>query len=250
MPPSNKLYSRMKKILFFLISIVIFASCEKETSDPGPQVNLPVSNFSYVISNPFPPAEVVFTNGSAYSSTYFWEFGDGSTSTEINPVHTYNASGGFTVSLTAADTLGNTKKSSQVISIQELPTRILLKSFTINQMPFTNQVGQVWDPSDGPDVYVSFQELSYDIITQTPVMDNITESELPVAWTWNSPYFDMVDIGHKFLIVFVEYDGPNLLAGMETPIEFDFDNYSGYPEFIEMTSPNGTFEIKLEIIWE
>jgi PKD repeat protein len=47
------------------------------------------------------PLAVTFTNQSqgAYDSL-LWEFGDGSTSTQLNPVHTYG-SGTFSVRLTA-----------------------------------------------------------------------------------------------------------------------------------------------------
>ncbi|MBS1547537.1 MAG: M4 family metallopeptidase [Bacteroidetes bacterium] len=47
------------------------------------------------------PATVQFTNGSLNSSSYVWDFGDGATSTEVSPVHTYNAPGSYTVTLVA-----------------------------------------------------------------------------------------------------------------------------------------------------
>ncbi|MGB6036138.1 MAG: PKD domain-containing protein, partial [Cryomorphaceae bacterium] len=45
------------------------------------------------------PATINFSNLSSNASTYFWTFGDGSTSTEENPSHTYNATGQYTVTL-------------------------------------------------------------------------------------------------------------------------------------------------------
>ncbi len=47
------------------------------------------------------PFETTFTNQSTGASQYLWEFGDGSTSFETNPSHTYVRSGQYTVSLTA-----------------------------------------------------------------------------------------------------------------------------------------------------
>jgi len=241
----------MKNLLYLFLAIALFTSCEKdEPQDQDPIVNLPFSNFSYVINNSFPPAEVSFTNSSAYAADYIWEFGDGSTTTETNPVHTYTASGGFTAKLRASDTLGNHNVSTQTIYINALPTHLFLKKMTIKEMPFTNQVGQDWDEFDGPDVYASFQEISYDIITQTDVIDNIEEAALPVSWTWGDPYFSLVEIGHDFLIVFIEYDGINQFSGMETPIVFNFADHTGYPDVIELTSPNGTFVIELEVVWQ
>ncbi len=65
-----------------------------------------------VINNPVPdinadktvscklPFTVNFTNTTAGAKQWFWEFGDGTTSTLQNPTHTYNAEGEFTVKLT------------------------------------------------------------------------------------------------------------------------------------------------------
>ncbi|MFO7669277.1 MAG: PKD domain-containing protein [Bacteroidales bacterium] len=36
------------------------------------------------------PAEMIFQNNSTGASTYFWEFGDGGSSTEENPIHRYD----------------------------------------------------------------------------------------------------------------------------------------------------------------
>ena len=45
------------------------------------------------------PAQVSFTNKSMNGITYLWDFGDGATSTETNPVHIYPEAGNYTVTL-------------------------------------------------------------------------------------------------------------------------------------------------------
>jgi PKD repeat protein len=45
------------------------------------------------------PAKVTFINKSFNGNTYLWDFGDGTTSTETNPVHTYTEKGNYTVTL-------------------------------------------------------------------------------------------------------------------------------------------------------
>jgi PKD repeat protein len=66
----------------------------------------PVANTEYsIVDN-----TVSFQNHSLAADTYFWEFGDGATSTEFQPEHTYAMSGVYTLSLIAsrcgyADTL-------------------------------------------------------------------------------------------------------------------------------------------------
>lgn len=48
-----------------------------------------------------PPATVAFSNGSNNGQSFVWNFGDGNSSTSLNPTHTYNSYGSFTVSLIA-----------------------------------------------------------------------------------------------------------------------------------------------------
>jgi gliding motility-associated-like protein len=42
-----------------------------------------------------------FTNSSINAISYYWDFGDGATSVSVNPIHTYTASGIYTISLIA-----------------------------------------------------------------------------------------------------------------------------------------------------
>ena len=48
------------------------------------------------------PAQVTFSNTTAYAQTYTWYFGDGTSSNSINPMHTYSANGSYTVKLKAS----------------------------------------------------------------------------------------------------------------------------------------------------
>ncbi len=64
------------------------------------QVNAPpTANFSFLVSG----QTVTFTNQSAAGTTYFWDFGDGNTSQESNPVHEYATPGLFNVTLTVSN---------------------------------------------------------------------------------------------------------------------------------------------------
>jgi gliding motility-associated-like protein len=49
------------------------------------------------------PEQLYFENVSKGASTYFWEFGDGATSEDENPVYSYSASGTFHVLLVATN---------------------------------------------------------------------------------------------------------------------------------------------------
>ena len=66
------------------------------------------------------PLTVQFTDQSTGNLTgWSWDFGDGSTSTDQNPSHTYTAAGTYDVSLTVSDgTQTNTKTIEGMISVQ------------------------------------------------------------------------------------------------------------------------------------
>lgn len=73
-------------------------------------------NFTFTV-DPQASNKVAFSNGSiAEGRTYSWEFGDGQTSTEENPVHIYSNNGIYTVVLTVTED-GVSYKTSQTIDV-------------------------------------------------------------------------------------------------------------------------------------
>jgi len=53
-----------------------------------------------------PPAQVQFVNSGSYGAHHIWDFGDGNTSLEIDPIHTYQDTGIFYPQLTVIDEAG------------------------------------------------------------------------------------------------------------------------------------------------
>jgi PKD repeat protein len=49
------------------------------------------------------PLTVTFVNSSTNSTDYLWDFGDGQTTFEISPTHTYTQAGVYTVTVTVSD---------------------------------------------------------------------------------------------------------------------------------------------------
>ncbi len=72
---------------------------------------LPVANFTGTPTYGTTPLTVQLTDRSTDAASWFWEFGDGNTSTDQNPVHMFKAlkpgRNRFTVSLTAENMAGN-----------------------------------------------------------------------------------------------------------------------------------------------
>ncbi|RUA30917.1 MAG: hypothetical protein DSY76_01960 [Bacteroidetes bacterium] len=71
---------------------------------------LPEANFSSLQQND----SVYFTNSSLYSDSYTWDFGDGSTSTDVNPIHHYTQTGNYTVMLKAEKCMKKDTISQQI----------------------------------------------------------------------------------------------------------------------------------------
>lgn len=73
-------------------------------------------DFTFVEGNCYGPCTVNFTNTSKNSTSYVWEFGDGGTSTDVNPTHEYTTEGTYTVKLTATGAKG-TKSITKPVTI-------------------------------------------------------------------------------------------------------------------------------------
>ena len=76
--------------------------------------DIPLADFSSEVNE----SEVTFTNFSEDADSYLWDFGDGNSSTEENPVHTYATDGDYDVILTATNECGdNTFSGTVTISL-------------------------------------------------------------------------------------------------------------------------------------
>jgi PKD repeat protein len=87
--------------------------------------NPPVADFFTTTQSGTAPLLVSFFDRSDGSVPleYFWEFGDGSTSSEQNPSHTFTGNGRYTVSLTVTNKYGTDKKTVPAfISVGDTPT--------------------------------------------------------------------------------------------------------------------------------
>lgn len=77
-------------------------------------VNDPVANGEWTQTG---ATTVQFANNTVGGATQLWDLGDGTTSTDADPLHTYAGPGSYTVSLWAVDGCGRTDSTTYVIEL-------------------------------------------------------------------------------------------------------------------------------------
>jgi PKD repeat protein len=80
--------------------------CRDTSQNPFEVFDIPVPLFTASVEKGPVPLEIQFTNHSQGADTYYWQFGDGGSSTDIEPQHTYIDSGQFQIQLTAYSPIG------------------------------------------------------------------------------------------------------------------------------------------------
>lgn len=98
-----------------LVPLVFITSCKEDDPEPAED---PIASFQYEIDEAN-YLQVTFSSFSENTETYSWNFGDNETSAEENPVHTYAASGAYTVVLTAVNIDGVEASKTENITITD-----------------------------------------------------------------------------------------------------------------------------------
>ena len=114
----------MKFLSIISFSLLLLIGCSKTPI-------VPIAGFNYSGAN-VAPATITFVNNSTNATSYSWDFGDGTTSAELNPMHTYSTAGSYTVTLTAKneDGVSTTSKTIKIeASAPIIPMPV--SSFTI-----------------------------------------------------------------------------------------------------------------------
>ncbi|WP_052712624.1 PKD domain-containing protein [Methanosarcina barkeri] len=120
---------------------------------------IPVASFTADPTEGSAPLTVQFTDTSTNSPTQWnWDFGDGNTSTEQNPVHVFSDEGMYSVTLVAINGDGSSDPRSMDIKVNRIPTPPVV-NFTAQQTgPLTVQFNDTssnsptqwnWDFGDG-----------------------------------------------------------------------------------------------------
>lgn len=106
----------MKKQIQLLLVLtffaIIFSNCKKEAGD------LPEACFVASQERKVGIPIDFSTSCTLNASSYHWDFGDGQTSEEAYPSHTYSEGGDYAVTLTVANTNGDRDELTHVMVVE------------------------------------------------------------------------------------------------------------------------------------
>jgi PKD repeat protein len=105
-----------------------------------PGASAPTAAFTFIKSG----FDVSFSNVSTSANSYSWDFGDGGTSTDASPTHTYAGFGDYQVTLTAIGS-GGMDTETQTVSISNI---------TFSAAVLSNASGKIWKLDGANSYYV------------------------------------------------------------------------------------------------
>ena len=139
-------------LLLIVVGVIFITSCSE--TDP-----LPISKADFKITSVAPEIDVPiqFENLSLNAAAFSWDYGDGSFDTLlIDPSHTYESPGAYTVKMTAYTEDGQKSEALKDIDVGQ---RYLTGMYLVN-INMKDPEGNPWDDDgSGPDVtYILFPE--------------------------------------------------------------------------------------------
>lgn len=161
------------KYIFMVLPLLLF-SCESN----------PEAHFYTDTSEPAVGQEVFFNNDSQNAEQFEWDFGDGYISDETNPIHIFNSTGTFEVTLTAISRSGLDDKASLTLNVV-VPTLLVI------------EVREYYDEYVVPDASVILYSSLTDWDANDPqrkVLEGFTDANGIAVFSNLDPYVYYVDV--------------------------------------------------------
>jgi len=223
--------------MVLLVSMVmVISSCGDDEPDPidPPDAPLPTSSFD---TGTIDGLTVTFVNASINASSQTWDFGDGNTSTEANPTHTYEMDGTYTVTLTVTNSDGATDVTTREVTVMEpvFGNFITGKAW---QMARENSIAYHLGPQDdswtygqsGPAPWFSVGDFESDGVVDLLVRESVAND----VYTFNSDGSYNIDFNGDFWGEFgiwagTEFNEVNItIAGDALPLRADGVDVSAF----------------------
>jgi gliding motility-associated-like protein len=165
----------------FVVRLTAFGPDNREvSSDTIITVHRPpVADFQFAPDTAFVNKPMRCYDYSYGASVYTWDFGDNQTSPEVNPMHYYENSGEYIITLTVASAEGCTDTVSAVIYVAEDGNIIFPNAFTP-------------DPGGPSGGIYSENDRSNDVFH--PYHENIADYRLEIYSRWGILLFESTDV--------------------------------------------------------
>jgi PKD repeat protein len=235
---------KQKFCLYLMVAIIAMAgsSCQ-QTDDAFP------TTVDYEVSAPnfIAPCRISFYSSAPQGLSYFWDFGDGSTSTQENPDHVFYTAGSYDVIFTVSD--GQRSESrTKTIRIIATASRCRITKVAILNCPLKTSWDVDWDYGTGPDFYFNLETATGTILFSSSSRSNT--STFPISWDFDYNIFSN-SFNNTYKVHIWEHD------------ELDADDDVSYTYFVPAdytTSPNAypasitmtrdATDIQLMVSWE
>jgi len=201
---------RIHKLLLLAYPLLLFiAACSEE--DPLPLPTVVFTTDPEIVEVGVP---VTFVNNSLNASSYEWDFGDGQTSVEVNPMVIYEESGTFTVTLVAFTEDNQMDSISSDIYVGER----VMTAMNINSISFVNFDGEDWDvPLDSADsvkypdfiIYLGPQG-DFERAIFTPPIFDLGPAEMPLGFTLSPGGEPYILTNETWELTFLDFDGEDI----------------------------------------
>ncbi len=203
--------------VFVFATVLFMFNCGGDDTPPI----IPTVSFTHERLIVEPGDDVEFVSTITDGSTFAWDFGDGNTSTEQNPTHTYTETGEFTVTLVVTSTTGDTAQSTSMVTSGHR----WLAIWSVESISFTDQNGDPWDDDGtGPEVLFGYVPSSAENIPLFDLGSDLNADSFPLnAGFEEAEQEQLTDENWTFL--FLENDEPfDQVNGSSTPMAaFEFN---------------------------
>ena len=211
---------KVYKLIAALALFILMIGCSDEDPLlPIPKVNFRTGTDILEVGKP-----VLFENLTTNASTYQWDFGDGQTSTQINPTITYDERGTYSVKLVAFTDDNQSDSLSMEIDVGER----VMKELYIYNVPFINGKGEDWDDPTGlpdstkyPDLMLligPFDSSDPSELIITYPIDDLAPLDLPVFFTISGGD-PIILTNEDWVMEFYDFDGEDI----DNPQNEDFE---------------------------
>jgi hypothetical protein len=183
----NQYLKTMRQKLFYLILIfsgimvALLPSCKED--ETRPTFPLSAEIFHSVAGK-----QVAFTALTHSAVSWNWEFGDGNTSTEKDPVHVYEAGGYYVATLTATDESGSTVTKEVNLAIELTPYALLTGDHTADGYD-----GKTWKLTSSHTAagdFLANADVGFTVVegTPKPLPDGIFSTEFGMGAVYDDTY--------------------------------------------------------------